>query len=222
MKITKNKLVKTLLFTVCLSALAVLGKPSIVSASTCPNTNYTFNAGAEQAIKALDLTSIKTVEKQVQVSASTCPNTNYTSNAGAKQAIKAPNLTSVKTVEKQVQVMVNNERAKVGLSPLALNLQLSTMARAKSQDMIDKGYFSHQSPTYGSPFDMMKSFGFTYMSAGENIAEGQPTATEVMNSWMNSAGHKANILNKSYSEIGVGLAKKSDGTCYWTQDFIGK
>lgn len=185
MKIKKNNLVKTLLFTICLSSLAVLGKPSIVSASTCPNTNNTFNAGESQAIKAL-------------------------------------NLTSVKTVEKQVQVMVNTERAKVGLSPLALNLQLSTMARSKSQDMIDKGYFSHQSPTYGSPFDMMKSFGFTYMSAGENIAEGQPTATEVMNSWMNSAGHKANILNKSYTEIGVGLAKKSDGTCYWTQDFIGK
>ena len=118
--------------------------------------------------------------------------------------------------------MVNNERAKVGLSPLALNLQLSTMARSKSQDMIDKGYFSHQSPTYGSPFDMMKSFGFTYMSAGENIAEGQSTAIEIMTSWMNSPGHKANILSNNYSEIGVGLAIKTDGTCYWTQDFIGR
>ena len=184
MKIKKNRLVKTLLFTVCLSALVVIGNTSIVSASS--------------------------------------PNINYTSNAGTNQVVKSPNLTSVKTVEKQVQVMVNNERAKVGLSPLALNLQLSTMARSKSQDMIDKGYFSHQSPTYGSPFDMMKSFGFTYMSAGENIAEGQSTAIEIMTSWMNSPGHKANILSNNYSDIGVELAIKTDGTCYWTQDFIGR
>lgn len=216
MKIKKNRLVKTLLFTLCLSVLAVVGNTSIASASTFPNINYTVKAG-DCMWKICDIYQIGVsdiIAANPQIS-----NPNMIVPA---QVIKVPNLTSVKTVEKQVQVMVNNERAKVGLSPLALNWQLSRMARYKSQDMINKGYFSHQSPTYGSPFDMMKSFGFTYMSAGENIAEGQSTATEVMTGWMNSPGHKANILSNNYSEIGVGLAKKADGTCYWTQDFIGK
>jgi len=216
MKIKKNRLFKTLLFTLCLSVLAVVGNTSIASASTFPNINYTVKPG-DCMWKICDIYQIGVsdiIAANPQIS-----NPNMIVPA---QVIKVPNLTSVKTVEKQVQVMVNNERAKVGLSPLALNWQLSRMARYKSQDMINKGYFSHQSPTYGSPFDMMKSFGFTYMSAGENIAEGQSTATEVMTGWMNSPGHKANILSNNYSEIGVGLAKKADGTCYWTQDFIGK
>ena len=110
----------------------------------------------------------------------------------------------------------------MGLAPLKANWELSRVARYKSQDMIDKNYFSHTSPTYGSPFDMMTNFGIKYMSAGENIAYGQPTPTSVMTGWMNSAGHKANILSKNYTEIGVGVAKKSDGTIYWTQQFIGK
>ncbi|EKN41831.1 transporter, partial [Clostridium botulinum CFSAN001627] len=81
-------------------------------------------------------------------------------------------------------------------------------------------YFSHTSPTYGSPFDMMKKFGVKYSAAGENIASGYPTAKAVVDGWMKSPGHKANILSKSFTEIGVGLAKSSDGTYYWTQMFI--
>jgi uncharacterized YkwD family protein len=88
--------------------------------------------------------------------------------------------------------------------------------------MRDKNYFSHTSPTYGSPFDMMKKFGIDYMAAGENIAKGQPTSAAVMSSWMNSPGHKANILSENFTEIGVGVAKDANGTIYWTQQFIGK
>ena len=88
--------------------------------------------------------------------------------------------------------------------------------------MIDKNYFSHTSPTYGSPFDMMKSFGISYTAAGENIAKGQNSPQSVMNAWMNSSGHRANILNKSYNQIGVGVAKDSRGNLYWTQMFIKK
>ena len=84
--------------------------------------------------------------------------------------------------------------------------------------MHDKGYFSHTSPTYGSPFDMIKNFGISYRTAGENIARGQRTPLEVMDAWMNSAGHRANILNASFTQIGVGYV--SDGN-YWTQMFIG-
>ena len=88
--------------------------------------------------------------------------------------------------------------------------------------MINKGYFDHTSPTYGSPFDMMQQFGISYRSAGENIAMGQRTPQEVMNSWMNSSGHRANILNSSFTTLGVGIAKDANGTIYWTQMFIGK
>ncbi len=120
--------------------------------------------------------------------------------------------------EQQVVVLVNEVRAKNGLSPLKANAVLSKSARAKSQDMHDKHYFSHTSPTYGSPFDMMKQFGITYRSAGENIAMGQQTPQAVMDAWMNSEGHRANILNPSFREIGVGYV--ADGH-YWTQQFIG-
>jgi uncharacterized YkwD family protein/spore coat assembly protein SafA len=121
--------------------------------------------------------------------------------------------------ESEVVRIVNEERAKRGLRELKHNWQLSRVARYKSQDMKDLGYFSHTSPTYGSPFQMIKSFGITYRSAGENIARGQRSPKEVVNAWMNSSGHRANILSSSFTEIGVGYA--SDGN-YWTQMFIGK
>jgi uncharacterized protein YkwD len=84
--------------------------------------------------------------------------------------------------------------------------------------MVDKNYFSHTSPTYGSPFDMMKTFGITYHTAGENIAYGYPTPESVVNGWMNSEGHRKNILNSSFTEIGVGYVSNGN---YWTQMFIG-
>lgn len=122
--------------------------------------------------------------------------------------------------EKEVVRLVNVERAKNGLQPLKENWELSRVARYKSMDMRDKGYFSHTSPTYGSPFDMMKSFGISYSTAGENIAMGQKTPADVMKGWMNSPGHRQNILSPSYTEIGVGYAVNSKGSTYWTQMFI--
>ncbi|UOQ45152.1 CAP domain-containing protein [Halobacillus salinarum] len=123
--------------------------------------------------------------------------------------------------EKQVVKLVNEERSKKGLDPLKMNDRLSGLAHKKSQDMADNNYFSHTSPTYGSPFDMMKQFGFTYKAAGENIAAGQKTPEQVVQGWMNSPGHRANILNENFTEIGVGYVEGSGqyGT-YWTQEFI--
>lgn len=138
------------------------------------------------------------------------------------QKITIPNIDSVKQLEQQVVDLVNAQRSKNGLPALTHNWELSRVARYKSQDMIDKNYFSHTSPTYGSPFDMMKSFGISYTAAGENIAKGQNSPQSVMNAWMNSSGHRANILNKSYNQIGVGVAKDSRGNLYWTQMFIKK
>ena len=123
------------------------------------------------------------------------------------------------SVEQEVVKLVNAERAKAGLSALKEDWELSRVAKYKSQDMHDKNYFDHTSPTYGTPFTMMKNFGITYKSAGENIAKGQKSATEVVNAWMNSEGHRANILNKNYTHIGVGFVK--DGN-YWSQMFIQK
>ncbi len=138
------------------------------------------------------------------------------------QKITIPQKGEGQTQEEQVAALVNQERAKHGLKPLKLNWELSRVARYKSQDMIDKRYFSHTSPTYGSPFDMMRNFGISYRTAGENIAAGQKTPQEVMNAWMNSDGHRKNILSSQYTEIGVGYAKGGQYGHYWTQMFIAK
>ena len=121
--------------------------------------------------------------------------------------------------EKEVVRLVNIERSKNGLSPLTYDWELSRVARYKSQDMKDNNYFSHTSPTYGSPFQMMKIFGISYKTAGENIAKGYKTPKAVVNGWMNSSGHRGNILNPSFTRIGVGYV--NDGH-YWTQMFISK
>ena len=126
---------------------------------------------------------------------------------------------SVRAFEVEVIRLVNVERSKRGLRPLEEDWQLSRVARYKSQDMHDNRYFSHTSPVYGTPFQMMKSFGISYRSAGENIAKGQLTPQAVVDGWMNSSGHRANILNTSFTHIGVGYV--ADGR-YWTQMFISK
>lgn len=136
------------------------------------------------------------------------------------QKLTVPNLDAIKTQENEVIRLVNVQRAKNGLPALTANWELSRVARYKSQDMINKNYFSHQSPTYGSPFNMMETFGIKYSAAGENIAMGQQTPAEVMTAWMNSPGHRNNILSPSYTQLGVGLAKNSSGKAYWTQMFI--
>lgn len=120
--------------------------------------------------------------------------------------------------ETQVVRLVNQIRQENGLQQLTANWELSRVARYKSQDMKDNRYFSHTSPTYGSPFQMIKAFGLSYRTAGENIAKGYATPQAVVNGWMNSSGHRANILNASYKQIGVGYV--ADGN-YWTQMFIG-
>ncbi len=126
---------------------------------------------------------------------------------------------SVRAFEAEVIRLVNVERSERGLRPLEEDWQLSRVARYKSQDMHDNSYFSHTSPVYGTPFQMMKSFGISYRSAGENIAKGQLTPQAVVDGWMNSSGHRANILNTSFTHIGVGYV--ADGR-YWTQMFISK
>ena len=126
---------------------------------------------------------------------------------------------AVTAYEQEVIRLVNEIRAENGLKTLTYNWELSRVARYKSQDMKDNNYFSHTSPVYGSPFQMIKNFGISFRSAGENIAKGYATPQAVVNGWMNSSGHRANILNASYTHIGVGYVS---GGNYWTQMFIRK
>ena len=135
------------------------------------------------------------------------------------QTLSIPQVSSsVTAFEQEVIRLVNEIRVENGLNALTANWELSRVARYKSQDMVDNRYFSHTSPTYGTPFQMIKAFGLSFRTAGENIAYGQTTPQAVVNAWMNSSGHRANILNASYTQIGVGYVANGH---YWTQMFIG-
>ncbi|MBE6533057.1 MAG: SafA/ExsA family spore coat assembly protein [Ruminococcaceae bacterium] len=136
------------------------------------------------------------------------------------QIINIPSVNaSTDAYEREVVRLVNIERAKQGISALEYDWQLSRVARYKSEDMQKNKYFSHTSPTYGTPFNMMKSFGISYKTAGENIARGYKSPAAVVEGWMNSPGHRANILNKSFTHIGVGYVENGS---YWTQMFVGR
>jgi len=128
--------------------------------------------------------------------------------------------TALTAMEQQMVTLVNQDRVKLGLKPLTVDMSLVKAARLKSQDMIDKHYTSHISPTYGSPFDMMKSMGITYNTAGENIA-GAATVDRAYTNLMNSAGHRSNILSPNYTKIGIGIIQGGPYGLMITQMFIG-
>lgn len=145
-----------------------------------------------------------------------------TSAPAAKPATSKPaaqDSGSISNIEQQVLTLTNQERSKGGLKPLATDALLMDSARAKSADMSKNNYFSHTSPTLGSPFDQMKAKGIQYKAAAENIAMGQKTAAEVVKGWMESPGHRANIMNGNFTHIGIGYDANGN---YWTQQFIQK
>lgn len=143
-------------------------------------------------------------------------NTNNTTNNTTTN-----NGSSLTADEKEVFDLINAKRTAARLSALKVDAELQNVARAKAEDMVKNNYFSHTSPTYGSPFDMMKSFGVGYKTAGENIA-GNSSNTGAVNAWMNSEGHKANILNSSFNYTGVAVVKSSKYGKIFVQMFIGK
>ena len=153
--------------------------------------------------------------EQPKATETTSPSTQPTTAPSTTPV--ASTSSNIDAIEAAVVELTNAERVKAGLQPLKAYAPLMAAAREKSQDMKDKNYFSHTSPTYGSPFDRLKALGISYQSAGENIAKGQRTAEEVVTAWMNSEGHRANILNANFTHIGVGYVK--DGNI-WTQQFI--
>ncbi|MCM3725506.1 CAP domain-containing protein [Neobacillus cucumis] len=147
-------------------------------------------------------------QQQTQAPSGAAQNQNNTVTSG-----------SVSQYVQQVIDLTNQQRTKNGLPALKADTQLSGVAQKKAVDMQQNHYFSHTSPTYGSPFDMMRDFGVTYKSAGENIAQGQRTPQEVVTAWMNSEGHRKNILSANFTHIGVGFEQTGKN---WSQMFIGK
>jgi uncharacterized YkwD family protein len=133
-----------------------------------------------------------------------------------------PSTYTISPFEKEVADLVNKERKKHHLKPLILSLKVSKLAREKSEDMRDKDYFDHHSPTYGKPCEHMKKQEIKYGYCGENIAAGSTTPKEVMDRWMKSEGHRNNILNKNYTHIGVGYAEGGRYGTYWTQQFYSQ
>lgn len=148
----------------------------------------------------------------------TTPANNQTSQPATQPA--ATPVQGLTADEQQMLNLVNKERTQRGLAPLKANLELTKVARLKAKDMIDKNYFSHQSPTYGSPFDMMSRFGISYRTAGENIA-GNSTVTAAHTALMNSDGHRANILNSAYTEVGIGIVNGGPYGKMFVQMFKG-
>ena len=136
-----------------------------------------------------------------------------------KPEVPKESVSGISSIEMEVIRLVNIERQRGGMSPLAASSSLSNVARKKSEDMGLNNYFSHTSPTYGSSSNMMKTFGINSSYSGENIAKGQLSAGSVVSAWMNSSGHRDNIMNPSFKTIGVGYYQTSNGTNLWTQMF---
>jgi len=136
------------------------------------------------------------------------------------QAPSTP-VTGLSADEQLTLDLINKERAKAGLEPLKIDMELQKVARLKAQDMVEKNYFSHQSPTYGSPFDMMRQFNVSFRTAGENIA-GNRTVEGAVQAWMNSEGHRKNILNANFNYTGIGVVESPQYGKMFVQMFIGK
>ena len=146
-------------------------------------------------------------------SGSTGSSTGGSSNTTNTSALTADEL--------EVFNLINEQRKKNGLSALKIDSEVQNVARIKAKDMVNNNYFSHTSPTYGSPFDMLNSFKVSYKTAGENIA-GNSSNSAAVTAWMNSSGHKANILNSSFNYTGVGVVNGSKYGKIYVQMFIGK
>ena len=197
-----------------LCALTFLAIVSLFSVSALAAETYTVVAGDSLwkiAVKyEVGLSELKAANPQIAN-----PNLIY---PGQKLTVPTGDQAAT-AYEKEVVRLVNEIRAQNGLKPLTYDWQLARVARYKSQDMKNNRYFAHTSPVYGTPAQMIKSFGISYRSMGENIARGQKTPQAVVDGWMNSSGHRANILSRSFTHIGVGYEAAGS---YWTQLFIGK
>lgn len=155
------------------------------------------------------------------------PSSSGSSNSGtggsssSGNTSSSPETSNMNSDEKEVFDLINKQRTNNGLAALKNDSEVQRVARIKAQDMVDNNYFSHTSPTYGSPFDMLKSFKISYKTAGENIA-GNSSNSSAVTAWMNSSGHKANILNSNFNYTGIGVVSSPKYGKMYVQLFIGK
>lgn len=158
--------------------------------------------------------------KAIYPSSSSSGNTSSSSSTG-NSGTSGTQTSSMNSDEKEVFDLINKQRTNNGLPSLQNDSEVQRIARIKAQDMVNNNYFSHNSPTYGSPFDMLKSFKVSYKTAGENIAANSSNSSAVT-AWMNSSGHKANILNSSFNYTGIGVVSSPRYGKMYVQMFIGK
>lgn len=150
------------------------------------------------------------------------PNSNGgSSSSGGSSGNTNPTEVSLTADELETFNLINQERNKNGLASLKIDSEVQRVARIKAQDLVDNNYFAHESPTYGTPFNMLKNFGISYKSAGENLA-GNSSNSGAVNAWMNSSGHRANILNSSYNYTGLAVVSSPKYGKIYVQMFIGK
>ncbi len=192
------------------------------ASTTTPNTSTPpNNGGGSTTTNRPSNGGSTTTNKPSTGGGSTTTNTGSGSNTSTGGDLTAPSGNVNVSMAQEILTLVNKERAKAGVPALTLSTEVSSVAQVKAQDMASNGYFDHNSPTYGSPFAMLTDFGVTYRSAGENIAKGQQSASAVMTAWMNSSGHKANILSTNFTQLGVGYSA-NNGSPVWVQMFISK
>ena len=161
-------------------------------------------------------------DRRPQLTASPSPTATFPPSRSAKPATAgtapAPTISERTRVENAVASRTNAERDKAGCPALRIDERLRQAARGHSEDMAERNYFSHDSPEGTTPWDRAKAAGYRDPS-GENIARGYPDASSVVEAWMNSPGHRANILNCDSMAIGVGVDVTADSGPYWTQMF---
>jgi uncharacterized YkwD family protein len=214
---------KNKILALTLVLIMALSSTSVLAADQMYNTNFNiydmfrnFGYFYNEPDYSNDYAQADTYNKKVPVN-NGAVTTQAPSNERATTRTKATAAPSTSNYERKVAELVNVERQKNGLAPLTFDSSISNVARIKSKDMSDNNYFAHQSPNYGSAADMLTQNGIRYSSWGENIAKGQRTPEEVVRAWMNSPGHRANILGSHFNKIGVGYVNNESP--YWTQMF---
>ncbi|TXS38411.1 CAP domain-containing protein [Streptomyces sp. OR43] len=193
--------------------------PSKTSEPTKTKTKEAAATATEQARRSASKTpSAGPTRSSAPASASSSPaKPTAKASASAPAARKTTAPAAATSAQAAVLALVNQERSKVGCSPVTASSSLASLAQSFSDDMAARGFFDHTDPDGQSPWDRAAKAGVSGLG-GENIARGQADAEAVMEAWMNSEGHRANILNCDYKTLGVGVHFGSGGP-WWTQDF---
>lgn len=167
---------------------------------------------------------ITSVNKAKGAESNSSVNNNGTVNSGSSTTTGTTSSSStssanVATAEKNAVELMNADRRANGLSDLKVSSAVTAVARSHAQDMVNRKFFSHSNPDGKTPSDRLKAAGISYSAVGENIAE-NTSVQAAETSFMNSSGHRANILNSNYTTVGIGVAYDSAGNVYVVQDFI--